>query len=126
MKIDDDVVKLLAELAFIAGGYGMAAQSDAIAAGLEALRPDSERPYLVRAITRLNQKDAVTAERILREQALKICPESVMAKAFLGVALHMQGRSSERDRILREVATAQDDEDAVRIANDLLGSPAPG
>lgn len=126
MEIDDDLIKLLAELAFIAGGYGMVAQSDAIAAGLEAIRPDSERPHLVRAITRLNQKDAATAEHILREQALKVRPESAMAKAFLGVALHMQGRLSERDRTLKEVVAANDDEDAVHIANDLLGSPAPG
>lgn len=125
MDIDDDLIKLLAELAFIAGGYSMVAQSDMIATGLEAIRPDSERPHLVRAITRLNLKDAVTAERILRDQALKIQPNSSMAKAFLGVALHMQGRLNERDRTLREVTAAHDDEDAVQIANDLLGSPAP-
>lgn len=125
MDIDDDLIKLLAELAFIAGGYSMVAQSDMIATGLEAIRPDSERPHLVRAITRLNLKDAVAAERILRDQALKIQPNSSMAKAFLGVALHMQGRLNERDRTLREVTAAHDDEDAVQIANDLLGSPAP-
>ena len=125
MDINDDLVKLLSELAFIAGGYGMVSQCDTIAEGLQAIRPESERPFLVQAITRINQNDAITAERILREQALKLQPDSSMAKAFLGVALHLQGRLGERDRTLQEVADSNDDEDAVRIATDLLGSPAP-
>lgn len=125
MDIDDDLVRVLAELAFIAGGYGLVAQSDAIAAGLEVIRPDSERPHLVRAITRLNLNDAASAEHILREQALKANPNSSMAKAFLGVALHMQGRINERDRMLTTVTVADDDDDAVKIAQELLGSPAP-
>ncbi|NJN46705.1 MAG: hypothetical protein HC808_09750 [Candidatus Competibacteraceae bacterium] len=121
MEIDDDTVKLLAEIAFMAGGYKMIGPSDTIAVGLERARPDSERPHLVRAITRLNAKDTATAERILRDQALKINPNSAMSKAFLGIALHMQGRINERDQVLNEViATDDDDEDAVKIAKDLL------
>ena len=125
MDFDDDLIKLLTELAFFAGGCGMVAQSDAIATGLEVMRPGSEGPHLVRAISRLNQNNAELAERILREQALKAQPDSSMAKAFLGVALHMQGRLNERDNTLKEVIAINDDEDAVRIAHDLLGSPAP-
>jgi predicted Zn-dependent protease len=122
MQIDDDTVKLLAEIALMAGGYGMTARADAIVVGLEQARPDNERPHLLRAITRLNAKDTATAERILREQALRVNPNSAMSKAFLGIALHMQGRTNERDRVLNEVIAADDDEEAVKIARDLLSN----
>ncbi|MEZ5581699.1 MAG: hypothetical protein R3F37_01950 [Candidatus Competibacteraceae bacterium] len=49
-------------------------------------------------------------------------PNSAMSKAFLGVALHMQGRANERDRMLNEVIVADDDQHAVKIARDLLGA----
>ncbi len=122
MKLEDDQIKLLAELAFMAGSYGMLAQSDAIAAGLEKVRPDSERPHIIRAVTRLNQKDIAGAERILRDEALKINPSSAIAKAHLGLALHMDGRSGERDRVLNEVIAAADDEDAVALARQLVNT----
>jgi predicted Zn-dependent protease len=122
MQIDDDTVKLLAEIALMAGGYGMTSRADTIVVGLEQARPNNERPHLLRAITRLNAKDTATAERILREQALRVNPNSAMSKAFLGIALHMQGRTNERDRVLNEVIAADDDEEAVKIARDLLGN----
>ena len=119
MNIDDDLVKLLAELGFMAGGHGMINQTDAIVGALEALRPGSERPYLIQALARVNLRDAAGAERILRERALKANPDSAMAKAYLGLALHAQGRISERDRALNE-ALASEDEDAVALARRLL------
>lgn len=124
MDIDDDLIKLLAELAFVAGGYGMIEQTDAIVAALEVLRPGSERPYLIQALARLNLQDTAGAERILRDRALKANPDSAMAKAYLGLALHLQGRAGERDRVLAEAA-ADGDEDAAALARHLLGAPAP-
>ncbi len=122
MQLKEDQIKLLAELAFMAGGYGMLAQSDAIAVGLEKARPGSERPCIIRAMTRLNQKDIAGAERILRDEALKINPSSAIAKAHLGLALHMDGRRSERDRVLNEVIAADDDEDALAMARQLVNT----
>ena len=122
MNMDDDLIKLLAELGFIAGGYGLIAQTDAIVGALEALRPDSERPYLIQALARINFRDAAGAERILREQSLKLNPDSAMAKAYLGLALHVQGRINERDRILEE-AIASGDEEAAALAQRLSETP---
>lgn len=121
MDMEEDTVKQLAELAFIAGGYGMLEQSDALVAGLAVVRPDSAQPYLIQAMTRLNAKDALGAEQLLRSRALQIEPDSSMAKALLGLALHMQGRSSERDRCLKEVMAVRDDKQAVEIAATLTG-----
>lgn len=127
MDIDDDLVKLLAELGFIAGGYGMMEQTDAIVGALEALRPGSERPYLIQALALINLQDFAKAEHILREQALRANPDSAMATACLGLALHFQGRINERDRLLNVVLTASDDDqDAVAMARQLLATPPPG
>ena len=125
MDFDDDLIRLLAELGFIASGYGMIDKSDLIAAGLRSIRPQSEQPHLLQALTRIGRNEAEAAERILREQALKNQPDSSMAKAFLGVTLHMQGRMTERDRVLNDVVAVNDDTDAVRIASDLLPQSAP-
>lgn len=126
MDIDDDLIKVLAELGFIAGGYGMIAQTEAIVGALQTLRPHSERPSLIEALARMNAQDAAGAERVLREQALKVNPDSAMARAYLGLALHLQGRMNERDRALQEALAAGDaDEDAATLARHLLEtSPA--
>lgn len=123
MDIDDDLVRLLAELAFIAGGHGLIQQTEAIVDALTVLRPASERPYLILALARMNLGDAGGAERILREQALKACPTSSMALAYLGLALHQQRRIAERDHVLQAALDSQDDdEDAKRLARSLLNT----
>lgn len=124
MNSDEDVAKLLAELAFIAGGRGMTDHTEKLIAALAALRPGSERPYLIQALVRASQRDTDGAERILRERALKINPRGTLAMAYLGLVLHQQGRANERDRILREALEGQDgDEDAMRLARNLLATP---
>lgn len=126
MEIDEDLVRLLAELAFIAGGHGLTEQNEALVEALSVLRPDSERPYLIQALARLNQRDAEGAEHILRDRALKTNPGSSMAMAYLGLVLHQQGRIAERDQVLRSALDTQDgDEDAAQLARTLLNT-APG
>lgn len=125
MDIDEDLVRLLAELASIAGGRCLADQTEALVGALAVLRPDNERPYLIQALARLNLSDAEGAERILRDRALKANPASGMAMAYLGLVLHQQGRIAERDQVLRAALDSQDgDEDAARLARRLL-STAP-
>ncbi len=120
MNIDEDIIPLLAELGFMAGGYRMDVEAELITNALALARPDSERPLIIKAFARLNAKDTAEAVRILQDQALKLNPESTLAKAFLGVALHKAGRLHERDRVLNEVIEAGDDESAVSFAQGLL------
>jgi len=89
---------------------------------LAKARPDSERPHVIRAVAHMKNQDVAGAERILRNSALKINPGSAIAKAFLGVALHRDGRMSERDQVLGEVISAADDEDAVGIAKQFVNT----
>jgi len=125
MEIDRDTVRLLAELGLIAGDYGMTAQVEAIVAALAVLRPESEQPDIIHAYSRIWAKDPVGAERILRDQALAKNPASTEAKAVLGLALHIAGKSAERDRVLNEVLAAGGDPGAVEIAQQLVGTPLP-
>ncbi|MTW22495.1 HrpB1 family type III secretion system apparatus protein [Allochromatium palmeri] len=123
MDIDEDLVRLLAELASIAGGRCLADQTEALVGALAVLRPDNERPYLIQALARLNLGDAEGAERILRDRALKTNPVGGMAMAYLGLVLHQQGRIAERDQVLRAALDSQDgDEDAARLARHLLNT----
>jgi Flp pilus assembly protein TadD len=125
MDIDDDLVRLIAELAFVAGDHRLTSQTASLVGALEVLRPGSERPYLIQALALLGQGDAAGAERVLRQQALTTKPDSAMALAYLGLALHQQGRMAERDRTLHMALTSEDkDEDAVRLARSLLEAPA--
>ena len=91
-----------------------------IAQALIQLQPDSEQPLIVKAIVQLNSNDAAGAVRTLQDQALQINPGNAMAKTFLGLALEMEGRGSERDRVLNEVVVSGKDESAVSLAKDLL------
>lgn len=126
MDIDEDLVRLLAELASIAGGRCLAEPTEALVGALAVLRPDSERPYLIQALACLNLGDAEGAERVLRDHALKINPAGGMAMAYLGLVLHQQGRIAERDQVLRAALDGEDgDEDAARLAHRLLNT-APG
>jgi hypothetical protein len=44
VNIDEDSIKLLAELAFMAGGRGLTDHTEKLVAALTVLRPESERP----------------------------------------------------------------------------------
>lgn len=125
MNINDDLVRLMAELAFVAGDHRLTTQTASLVDALKILRPDSERPHLIQALVLLGQGDATGAERILRQQALITKPDSGMALAYLGLVLHQQGRMAERDRMLHMALASEDqDEDAMRLARSLLEAPA--
>lgn len=112
--------RLLAELSYIAAGYGLIGQVDAICGALAELRPDSVMPAVIRADARMTLQRYDDAERVLRDEALAREPANTMAKAHLGLVLRLQGRSSEGGRLLREVADSADDADAVALAQRAL------
>lgn len=112
--------QLLAELAYIAGGYGLLEQVDAITGALAVLRPESALPSVIRATARLNHGDYDQAERILRDEALAAEPNSAMAKAHLGLAMKLQGRAGESERLLQPLAADTDDPDAAALASQVL------
>ena len=119
MDIEEDLVKLLAELAFVAGGHAMVGQAETIAAGLKALRPQSALPDVVRAAALLSVRDLESAERVLRQDALQTDPADQTAKAHLALVLRLQHRAGESERIVDEILAAGDDPDAVAMAEHI-------
>ena len=95
--------RLLAELSYIAAGYGLIGQVDAICGALAELRPDSVMPAVIRADARMTLQRYDDAERVLRDEALAREPANTMAKAHLGLVLRLQGRSSEGGLFASEV-----------------------
>ena len=120
MTVDDEMIDLLVELGLIASGYRLTGEADTIAVGLQRERPDSTRPHLIRAMSQLNAGNAAGAVRELHEQALKIDSGDIMVKAFLALALHVEGRATERDRIAGEVLEQGGDAAAVALAQSLI------
>ncbi len=118
--------RLLAELAYIAAGYGMIGQVDAICGALEVLRPDTVMPLVIRATARINLGRLDEAERLLRDEALVREPGNAMAKAHLGLVLKLQGRTAESERLLRDLADSAADADAAAMARRLLARMATG
>jgi predicted Zn-dependent protease len=106
VQIDTQTVRLLTEIGFMAMSRGKAREAEAIFAGVQAARPESETPAIGLALTRIGARKLDDAIRILREEALTRKPESAEAKCYLGLALKLAGRSSEAEKVLREAAGA--------------------
>ena len=120
MEIDTKLVQLLMEVGYLAGGHGFFDESIKIFEGIYAVRPESEYPLIGMAVTRMNARKYEEAVKILWGKALKVNPESDLAKSFLGLALKMAGLTSESQTLLREVVEANRCEEAVSMAKNLL------
>ena len=120
MEIEDKTRRLLGEIGFMAGGYGLVDEADTIFGGLRALRPDSEHPIIGLSMTQLSRGEAEAARQLLQGEALKISPDSNDAKCFLGLALKLAGRASECERVLKEVLASYPSDENKAMAEGLL------
>ncbi len=122
MDNDDKLIKRLTEVGFLAAGYGSLEEAATIFSAVQQERPDSEYPHIGLAFAQLNAGKHDEAIATLRDKALEARSESSLAKAFLGLALHLAGRSGESNNHLEAVVASNDDPDAVALAKGLLGS----
>lgn len=120
MEIETSTVQLLMEAGYLAGGYGFYKESEEIFEGIQAVRPDNELPLIGLAVTKMNAGNNEEAARILWEKALKINPESDLAKSFLGLALKLAGLKAESESVLKEVVDEGGNDPAVKLAQALL------
>ena len=120
MEIETNTVQLLMETGYLAGGYGFYKESEDIFEGIQSIRPDSELPIIGLAVTKMNAGKNEEAARILWERALKINPESDLAKSFLGLALKLAGLQTESEAVLKEVTDDGKNEAAIKLAQALL------
>jgi Flp pilus assembly protein TadD len=125
MEIEPKLIQMLMEAGYLAGGYGFFEESQRIFEGIRAARPDSELPLIGLALSKINEGKHEEASRILWDQALKLNPESDLAKSFLGLSLKLGGLTSESRTLLQEVVDADRDDAAVNMARNLLEEMGP-
>lgn len=120
MEIDSQLIRLIFEAGFLAGANNMPDDSETIFNAVKIFRPESEYPYIGSAVTCLNMGKNDDAVRILRDEALKVNPESNIARAFLGLSLKFSGLMDQSRTILQEVIDSGKDEKAVNMAEAIL------
>lgn len=120
MSVRPELSQKLAEIGFMAGGYGLVPQSRIIFEGLQAALPDSEYPFIGLAMAHIHTGQAGEAVKILQEQALKQHPDSPLVRAFLALALRMSGHTQAAEREIQQVLGSQsDDPEALALAQSL-------
>ena len=124
MDISSDWVRRIGEIGFMAAGYGMTPQAEALFQGLDAVRPEAEYGAIGRAFLAMTQNQFDEAARLLRDEALKRNPQSHEAQALLGLALRQAGRNAEAEGLLKTLVEQAPDSDGARLAEALLAHPA--
>lgn len=120
MKTDEEMLKLLMQIGFLASGRGNISEAETIFSGVQARQPESAYPLIGRAVNRMNDLDYDGAIRILIGEALERNPGNDLAKGFLGFALRKAGLDEQSREVCREVVDAGRDEVAVAMARAVL------
>ncbi|MBF0103127.1 MAG: hypothetical protein HQK77_19685 [Desulfobacterales bacterium] len=120
MTITSELLQLLMEIGYLAGGYGLLNDSETIFEAIKSVRPESEYPLIGLAVTKMNANNNEDAIAILKNQALKVNPQSDLARSFLGLALKHAGYGSESQSVLQEVLNSGKDAVAVKMAQAIL------
>ncbi len=124
MALDDETLQILGKAASLAGSYGLKKQAAEITAALREVSPDDEDMKFLHAATCFQAQDTGKAKAILLDEILAKNPDNSSAKALLGVIYEVEGKTAERDHVLKEVIAAGEaaGEEATAIANELLNS----
>ena len=116
---EDKLIKQLADIGFMATSAGMSKHAFGIFSAIELARPDSVLPSLGFAMNFINKKMYQEAIEILHKEAIPKDPDHPAVKAFMGMALMLEGRNKESENCLKEASQSDDIEVAV-MANELL------
>jgi len=120
MDMRPELSQRLAEIGFMAGGYGLIPQSRIIFEGLQSALPDSEYPFIGLAMAHIHTGQVGEAVKILQEQALKQHPNSPLVRAFLALALRIAGHTQAAEREAQQVLDGADgDPEAMALAQSL-------
>lgn len=119
-KPEPALLQRLMEIGYLATGSGMHTEAEAIFDSICALRPESELPIIGLAVMEMNRGEPLRAGHLLRDRALRLNPESALAKSFLGFSLRLAGSNQEGMRVLEEVIGGPHDDVAVAMAESLL------
>ena len=117
--IDNKMIKTLADIGFMASSAGHSKHAFAIFSGIETAKPNSVLPDLGYAMEFINKKKYQSAVSVLTKQALKKDPTNDTVKAFIGLALMLDGHNKESEEQLNKIKNSSDST-AARLANELL------
>ena len=105
IAMDRSYLAVLMEAGYVYLGMRRYPEARELFEGLAVLAPDSDVPLVALGNVEFCSNRLARAIRHY-EQALKLSPESIFAKAYLGEALFFSGRREEAEELLREVAKA--------------------
>ena len=118
-EVPTEIVKLLMEIGYIAGGQGLFKESRAIFEAVKAAREDSEYPLIGMAVTELNAGEYNRALELL-EEAEQLNAENYLTKSFKGLTYKLIGEITKAKEVLKEVVANAKEEEALNMARALL------
>lgn len=110
-----EVLKTLSEVGYMACLKGNVAQGEIIMEGVHAMNEESIPVKVGLAIARISASRYAEAVAILRDDVLKVDPDNMTAKCFLGIALTEMGNKADARDYLGDVSE-HGDADEKKIA----------
>ena len=122
--LDGDDARFLTEVGFLAAGAGDVARAGIVFGALRRVRPGRAYPLIGLAVAHMNAGQAADAVRLLEAAPAADDEERGLMQAWLGLALQVEGRRGESQRVLQSAATAQGE--GAALARRLLGMNESG
>jgi len=127
---DSDDIRLLTEIGFLASARGDVARAEVIFGALLLLRPDKAFAHLGLATALMNARRPGDAATHLATAHIPPGADADMVQAMHGLALQLDGRIGQGQRVLREVSgrpgATEAPTDGVLLARKLLGETPSG
>lgn len=125
IQLDRQHLVLLLEVGYIYVGMQRFKEARQVFEGVQLLAPESDVPVIALGGVAFCEGDFKKAIQIY-QKALKLVPDSLFAKAYLGEALLFAGKSQEADTCLKEVKKLDPKGAAGHFADTLLSAVAQG
>lgn len=120
MQIDNETLRWLGAVADMAARFNLPHSADRITDALLAVAPEDPEVHVLTALTKLNSRRPEDCVKILQEKVLAKDPDHYGAKGFLVLAYEMMGRTTERDRVAKDVIENASDPLAKQMAEQAL------
>jgi hypothetical protein len=125
-RISSDLLQILMETGYVAAGCGWKRHVETIFAGIVAVRPESELPWIGFAIAQIAMGQFSEAFETLTKRALVLNPKNDLAKAFLGLILSRIGSHKLSEHLLSQVIDENQTPEAVQLAKEILNKQDEG
>lgn len=122
---DSEDVRLLTEIGFLASARGDVSRAEVIFGALSLSRSDEAFPHIGLATALMNARRPGEAAALLAKIAIPPGADSDLAQAMRGLALQLDGQTTQSTRVLRDLTDRQSEGSepsiGVQLALKLLG-----